>query len=174
MSKSKESRPDHMAVPVSYRHQHKITGRGQYNVTDATSAAANHLKQRIRSHEYNEQGIIEGPSTRGGQLSVIQSLQFQGVNVPQRVANEFEGFDGQVFRDIAVNRVVENNHPLREVETEAFRAMIKLANPRVPCRSGSVQESRISETAYYEPVQGPFSVCEAESRQLHRKITLYF
>ncbi len=121
--------PDLIIWVCRYCHQHKITGRGQYNVTNATSAAANHLKQRSRGHGYNEKGIIEGPSTRGGQLSVIQSLQFQGVNVPQRVANEIEGFDGQAFRDIAVSWVVENNHPLREFETEAFRAMIKAANP---------------------------------------------
>ncbi len=83
--------PDLIIWVCRYCHQHKITGRGQYNVTNATSAAANHLKQRSRGHGYNEKGIIEGPSTRGGQLSVIQSLQFQGVNVPQRVANEIEG-----------------------------------------------------------------------------------
>jgi hypothetical protein len=39
------------------------------------------------------------------------------VNVPQRVANEIGGFDGQAFRDVAVSWVVENNHPLREFET---------------------------------------------------------
>jgi hypothetical protein len=51
------------------------------------------------------------------------------VNVSQEVVNEIEGFNGQAFQDMAVNWTVENNYPLREFETQAFRAMINVANP---------------------------------------------
>ena len=46
--------PDLIIWVCRYCHQHKITGR---DVTNATSAAANHLKQRIRGHGYNKNGI---------------------------------------------------------------------------------------------------------------------
>jgi hypothetical protein len=103
--------PDQTIWVCHYCHQHKIIdsgGKGRYNVTNATSAAAAHLKQRIRGHGYDEKGKIVVPTTRGGQLSVIQSLQFRGVDVPQEVANEIEGFNGQAFRDTAVNWIHPN------------------------------------------------------------------
>ncbi|KAI1522719.1 hypothetical protein PtrSN002B_012148, partial [Pyrenophora tritici-repentis] len=52
-----------------------------------------------------------------------------GVDVPQGVANELGNFDVQRFRYAAVTWLVDNNHPLREFETPAFRQMIEFANP---------------------------------------------
>jgi hypothetical protein len=62
-----------------------------------------------------------------------------GVGVAQGAANAMGNFNVQRFRLAAVLWLVDNNHPLREFETPAFRAMIEFANPEaaaalwVPC-----------------------------------------
>ena len=52
-----------------------------------------------------------------------------GVKVPQSVANELGNFDVQRFQYAAVTWLVNNNYPLREFETPAFRQIIEFANP---------------------------------------------
>jgi hypothetical protein len=49
--------------------------------------------------------------------------------VSQKVANELAGFNTQRFRLAAVSWLVENNHPLSEFETPAFRRLLEAANP---------------------------------------------
>jgi hypothetical protein len=51
------------------------------------------------------------------------------VEVPQEAANALGNFNVQGFRLAAVLWLVDNNHPLREFTTSAFRAMIEFANP---------------------------------------------
>jgi hypothetical protein len=48
--------------------------------------------------------------------------------VSQKVANELAGFNTQRFRLAAVSWLVENNHPLSEFETPAFRRLLEASN----------------------------------------------
>lgn len=52
-----------------------------------------------------------------------------GAEVSQSAANVLSNFDVQRFRLAAVTWLVENNHPLREFETESFKRMLCFANP---------------------------------------------
>jgi hypothetical protein len=52
-----------------------------------------------------------------------------GIEVSQGVANELGNFDVQHFWYTAVTWLVNNNHPLREFETPAFRQMVEFASP---------------------------------------------
>jgi hypothetical protein len=51
----------------------------------------------------------------------------------------------QAFRLTAVSWLVENNHPLREFETPAFKALIAAANPEAAV---SLWSSHASVTRY--------------------------
>ena len=51
------------------------------------------------------------------------------ISIPQDFANELGYFKAHSFRLAAVTWLVENNHPLREFETPAFRQLIAAANP---------------------------------------------
>jgi hypothetical protein len=65
--------------------------------------------------EYSQQtlrGLIEG-----------------GFEVSQETANEIGHFDVQSFQIKAVIWLLQNNHPLREFETPAFKEMIAAVNP---------------------------------------------
>jgi hypothetical protein len=52
-----------------------------------------------------------------------------GVAISQELVNELGNFDVQAFRYAAVTWLIENNHPLCEVETPAFRSIIGFASP---------------------------------------------
>lgn len=96
-------------------------------VTDATSSVAKHLGRQRRGHRLTARGK-QLPQLPGGQSTILDALK-KGVVVPQAVANELGNFDVQGFRLAAVQWLVENNHPLREFETESFRRMLQFANP---------------------------------------------
>jgi hypothetical protein len=51
--------------------------------------------------------------------------------MPQRAANAIGNFNVQGFRLAAVLWLINNNYPLREFTTLAFRAIIKFANLEV-------------------------------------------
>lgn len=63
----------------------------------------------------------------------------------QGIANTLGNFDIQGFRLAAVTWLVENNHPLREFETPAFRRMLAFANPEA---EDALWESRTSVSRY--------------------------
>jgi hypothetical protein len=112
-------------------HEHKIIdagGSGLFDVSSATSAASAHLGQNTRGHGYHKDGKKLFKLFEGGQQSLAQMLS-SGVEVSQAAANAMGGFNVQRFRLAAVLWLVDNNHPLREFETPAFRAMIEFANP---------------------------------------------
>ena len=115
-----------------YCHTHKIIdcgGAGQYDITRATSAAAGHLKANTRGHGYDKNGKITFESKKR-QRTVLESLQVEGYEVSQAVANELiGGFNATRFRQLAIDWLIENTHPLREFETPAFRNLIAAANP---------------------------------------------
>jgi hypothetical protein len=50
--------------------------------------------------------------------------------VLQTAANKLFGFNTQRFQMAAVSWLVENNHPLSEFESPAFRRLITAANPQ--------------------------------------------
>jgi hypothetical protein len=52
-----------------------------------------------------------------------------GLHISQAVVNAIGNFDVHAFRTAVVQWLVDNNHPLRELETTAFRTMIEHANP---------------------------------------------
>jgi hypothetical protein len=49
--------------------------------------------------------------------------------VSQKVAEELAGFNTQRFQLATVSWLAENNHPLFEFETPAFRCLLEAANP---------------------------------------------
>jgi hypothetical protein len=52
-----------------------------------------------------------------------------GLRISQAVVNAVGNFDVHDFRTAVVQWLVNNNHPLRELKTTAFRTMIEHANP---------------------------------------------
>jgi hypothetical protein len=63
------------------------------------------------------------------QESVLGRVLKDGkLRVSQAVANEFSGFNTQRFRLAAVGWLVENNHPLSEFKSPAFRRLIAMAS----------------------------------------------
>jgi type IV pilus biogenesis protein CpaD/CtpE len=55
-------------------------------------------------------------------------LKVSTTSVSQTVANELVGFSTHRFRLAAVDWLVENNHPLSEFKTLAFRRLLAVAN----------------------------------------------
>ncbi|EFQ92942.1 hypothetical protein PTT_09847, partial [Pyrenophora teres f. teres 0-1] len=96
-------------------------------VTKSTSNAINHLAQKLLGHGYNRKGKLDLITLPRGQTT-LKMMTEGGVDVPQSVANGLGNFDVQRFRYAAVTWLVDNNHPLREFETPAFRQMIEFAN----------------------------------------------
>jgi hypothetical protein len=96
-------------------------------VSTATSSAAKHLGMNKRGHRISLRGQ-QLPKLSGGQQTITDALK-KGVEVSQEVVNELGNFDVQAFWLAAVTWLVENNHPLREFETESFRRMLRFANP---------------------------------------------
>jgi hypothetical protein len=63
-----------------------------------------------------------------GQLSLRRFIAAGG-DVQQDTANALGGFNVQYFRQLIVLWLVENNHPLREIETPRFRELVRYLNP---------------------------------------------
>ncbi|KAI1559902.1 Dimer-Tnp-hAT domain containing protein, partial [Pyrenophora tritici-repentis] len=99
------------------------TGVGIYETTLSTSSAQRHLELPKRGHGHSKSAVAAKPTW-------LQRLLKDGNNsVSQKVANELAGFNTQRFRLAAVSWLVENNHPLSEFETPAFRRLLEAANP---------------------------------------------
>lgn len=112
-----------------------------------SSAQAYRLRQswQVQHHEVNLGG---GSAPRGAHegpwLYKDWGCGFaadRGVVLTQGIANTLGNFDIQGFRLAAVTWLVENNHPLREFETPAFRRMLAFANPEA---EDALWESRTS------------------------------
>ena len=84
--------------------------------------------QKLPGHGYNRRSKLDSVALPQGQTT-LKMIAASGVKVPQSVANELGNFDVQRFRYAAVTWLVDNNYPLREFETPAFRQIIELANP---------------------------------------------
>lgn len=111
-----------------YCHIHKLSG-GIFKITDATSSATKHLASNIRGHRIGKHGPINR-TPKGGQRTLLQSIQMSGIEVPQAAANELNSaFSVTRFRQAYTDWIIDNNHPLSELETPAFRHLIQVANP---------------------------------------------
>ncbi|RYN15484.1 hypothetical protein AA0113_g12563 [Alternaria arborescens] len=119
--------PNRTYFVCKYCHQRKIFCTYP-EVTKSTSNAINHLAQKLPGHGYDRRGKLDPAALPQGQTT-LKMMAASGVKVPQSVANELGNFDVQRFRYAAVTWLVDNNHPLREFETPAFRQMIEFANP---------------------------------------------
>lgn len=122
--------PSRIFFVCRYCHQRKVIdagGGGLYETTTSTSTSARHLEQKKRGHSYLAPSKARLTNVVDGSLRAI--IKNGKIKVTQAVANELSGFDCQDFRVAAVSWLVENNHPLREFETPAFRAMLRAANP---------------------------------------------
>lgn len=119
--------PNRTYFVCKYCHQRKIFCT-YLEVTKSTSNAINHLAQKLPGHGYDRRGKLDPAALPQGQTT-LKMMAASGVKVPQSVANELGNFDVQRFRYAAVTWLVDNNHPLREFETPAFRQMIEFANP---------------------------------------------
>jgi hypothetical protein len=111
-------------------HTHKVIdagGGGLFDVTKATSAAANHLGQQRRGHALSKDGIKQRQQT-GRQLSLRQAIG-SGVEVSQHAANAMGNFNIQRFRQAAVLCLLDNNLPMELLAQPSFRDMISIANP---------------------------------------------
>lgn len=129
-----------------YCHEHKYidAGRGgAYDVSKSTSTAVRHLEEDRAGHRYRAPGKV----VKSGILtsSWLRQALKSGYKVPQNVANSASSFNVQAFRLAAVSWLVENNHPLREFETPAFKALIAAANPEAAV---SLWSSHASVTRY--------------------------
>ncbi|KAG9376598.1 hypothetical protein A1F94_013145 [Pyrenophora tritici-repentis] len=112
-----------------YQYGYRVASlREPHQVTKSTSNAINHLAQKLLGHGYDRKGKLDSITLPRGQTT-LKMMTEGGVDVPQGVANELGNFDVQRFRYAAVTWLVDNNHPLREFETPAFRQMIEFANP---------------------------------------------
>lgn len=124
--------PERLYFVCRYCHQQKIPG-GVLQVTKSTSAANLHLAQQKPGHRLSRTGpLLEKsapPSKRlPGQLSLRHALE-GGLVLDRDAHNKFGNFDIQGFRQAAVLWLVDNNHPLCEFESPAFRTMIRFSNP---------------------------------------------
>ncbi|KAJ6197782.1 hypothetical protein J3E72DRAFT_269380 [Bipolaris maydis] len=87
-----------------------------------------HLRQAKVGHGFTKGGLKVPPNRAPGQQSLAM-VAGSGVEISQEIANKLGNFNVQAFRYAAVTWLVENNHPLYELETPAFRSMISFANP---------------------------------------------
>jgi hypothetical protein len=121
--------PDRVFFVCRYCHEHKIIdcgGAGIYETTKAPSSAARHLEEKRRGHGYR----APNKATVVAQESVLRHVLKDGkIRVSQAVANKLSGFNTQRFRLAAVGWLVENNHPLSEFKSLAFRRLIAMASP---------------------------------------------
>tara|TARA_R110002003_G_scaffold101_3_gene8097 strand:+ start:1419 stop:2252 length:834 start_codon:yes stop_codon:yes gene_type:complete len=141
--------PDRIWFVCKYCHTRKVIdagGAGLFDVTRATSSAAAHLGQRKVGHNLTKTGQRQELDLAGsqGQLSLRQAFS-TGVKMSQSAANALGHFDVHQFRTAAVLWLVDNNHPLRELSTPAFREMIKFANPEA---EAALWTSHVSVTTF--------------------------
>ncbi|KNG44306.1 hat domain-containing protein [Stemphylium lycopersici] len=109
-------------------HKQRIidhNGPGKYEVPDAITTPATHMR---KTHGLTASGETTAAPIANGQRSVRQMFTM-GKPLSQDQANAMGNFDAQGFRMAAVAWLIENNHPLREFETPAFRSMMEFANP---------------------------------------------
>jgi hypothetical protein len=120
--------PDRIFFVCRHCHKHRIIdcgGGGIYETTKAPSSAARHLEEERRGHGYT----APNKATVVAQESVLGRVLKDGkIRVLQAVANEFSSFNTQRFRLAAVGWLVENNHPLSEFKSPAFRRLIAMAS----------------------------------------------
>lgn len=111
-----------------YCHQQRKLG-GIFQVTRSTSAAIAHLALPILHHRLNKNGlIVTVPQLSSGQTSLRFAVA-NGLPITQSVGNQLGNFNIQSFRLAAVRWLIDNNYPLREFETPAFRELLRQANP---------------------------------------------
>ena len=102
-------------------------GSGVYNTTSSTSAAARHLERKLLGHGFTAPGKTAKEDSQTPSLRSI--LKSGSIKVSQAVANAFGDFHCDDFRLEVVIWLVENIYPLRELETPAFRRLIRKTNP---------------------------------------------
>ncbi|KAI1567826.1 Dimer-Tnp-hAT domain containing protein, partial [Pyrenophora tritici-repentis] len=95
-----------------YEHKYTDTGVGIYETTLSTSSAQRHLELPKRGHGHSKSAVAAKPTW-------LQRLLKDGNNSVSQ----------KRFRLAAVSWLVENNHPLSEFETPAFRRLLEAANP---------------------------------------------
>jgi hypothetical protein len=122
------SNPRRIYWVCHYCYHHKFTdiGRGIYYTTGAISATLRHLAENKIGHNIVAPGKTAISTPAAG---VYSALLAGKLPVSQAVANQLSGFNIQSFRLAAVGWLIENNHPLSEFESPAFRKLIALANP---------------------------------------------
>ncbi|KAF7450425.1 Dimer-Tnp-hAT multi-domain protein [Pyrenophora tritici-repentis] len=120
--------PDELYFVCKYCHIHKLPN-GVHRVTKSTTAANGHLQLDKPGHRLSKDGpILSKPLRKHGQQSLRQAA-LSGVKFSLEAYKTIGNFDVQEFRQAAALWLVDNNRPLREFETPAFRKMIRLANP---------------------------------------------
>jgi hypothetical protein len=121
--------PSRIFFVCHYCHKHKVIdagGGGIYETTRSTSTSQRHLEEQKRGHGYQPPGKA---AVMAKESFLRRVLKDGKVNIMQTVANGFAGFSTQRFRLAAASWLVENNHPLSEFETPAFRRLVAAANP---------------------------------------------
>ncbi|TKA52883.1 hypothetical protein B0A49_13033 [Cryomyces minteri] len=84
-------------------------------------------KEDIPSHSTTKDGTVV--SSRKRKMTVLEALQ-ETHEISQPVVNTLVAqFNSSKFRKSIIKWITTNNHPLREVETDAFRDLIIAANP---------------------------------------------
>jgi hypothetical protein len=108
-----------------YHHKFMDHSRGMFHTTGAISAASRHLEEEKVGHYIVKPGKPPKSKPEGDIIGLLMGSK----PVSQAVANHLSGFDVQAFRLAAVTWLIENNHPLSELESPTFRSLIALANP---------------------------------------------
>ncbi|KAI1667996.1 Dimer-Tnp-hAT dimerization containing protein [Pyrenophora tritici-repentis] len=135
--------PSKLFFVCRYCYDHKMTPMsGIYETTRSTTAAARHLEEQKRGHGQSPPGKTAA-STKVSWLE--RMLKQNSGKVSQTAANELLGFNTQRFRMEAVSWLVENNHPLSEFESPAFRRLIAAANPQA---EAALWASHVSVTRF--------------------------
>lgn len=119
--------PNRIFFICRYCHRHKRIDAGCggiYETTRSTSTAQRHCEESKPGHDHHPPGKLI-PRVEN---SALRRLISSG-RIDQDVANELSGFNTQRFRLALVSWLVENNHPLSELETPAFRQLMATANP---------------------------------------------
>jgi hypothetical protein len=96
-----------------------------HETTLSTSGAIKHIAINRAGHQRN----AKGEPVRLSRQSSLRFTVNSGLKLTQDLANSMGNFDVHGFQYTAVTWLVNNNHPLREFETPAFKEMIAYANP---------------------------------------------
>lgn len=120
--------PEQIYFQCRYCHINGKRG-GLHQTTRSTTAANNHLKQDITGHRLSKQGpVVHKKLRETGQMS-LRWAEESGIAISREASLALGNFDVQGFRQAAVLWLISNNRPLRELQTESFRSMIRFANP---------------------------------------------